>query len=142
MAASVSPNESAAKRATACSRPWACTAAVVTASQHSAHRTMRLKSPMRRPGMDGGGGAPPPLWFSQCGSARAAAPLADLVVVAALEGHPVGDQILGAFEIGRPRVAGHEAFGLPHYVELAVSPHLADEDRLGDVMVGQHFRRA
>ena len=72
-------------------------------------------------------------------SARAAAPLADLVVIAAPELHPVGDQILRALEIGRPSGAGHEAVRLPHHVELAVAAHLADIDRLGDVVIGQHL---
>ena len=57
------------------------------------------------------------------------------VVVAALQRHPVGDQILGAVEIRRPGIASHKAARLPHHVELTVSPHLADEDRLGDVVV-------
>src|SRR3984957_16250813 len=43
------------------------------------------------------------------------------VVVAALLANPVADQVLGAIELLRPCIAGHEARGLPHHVELAVA---------------------
>src|SRR2546421_269695 len=57
------------------------------------------------------------------------------VVVAALLADPVADQVLGAVELLRPCIAGNEARGLPHHVELAVGLDLADEHRLGDVVV-------
>src|SRR5439155_220713 len=62
------------------------------------------------------------------------------VVVAALLSDPVADQILGAFKLLRPCIAGNQARGLPHHVELAVAFDFANEDRLGDVMVRQHLR--
>ena len=61
------------------------------------------------------------------------------VVVAALLADPVADQVLGAFELLRPGIAGHQVLGLPDHVELAVALDLADEHRLGDVVVGQHL---
>src|SRR5262245_49364093 len=64
------------------------------------------------------------------------------VVVTALLADPVADQVLGALELLRPGVAGDEARGLPHHVELAVGLDLADEHRLGDMVVGQHLRGA
>src|SRR5438552_13743241 len=64
------------------------------------------------------------------------------VVVAALLADPVAGQVLGAFELLRPCVARHQARGLPHHIELAVGLDLADEHRLGDVMVRQHLRDA
>src|SRR4051794_15279301 len=42
------------------------------------------------------------------------------VVVTALLADPVADQVLGALELLRPCIAGHQARGLPHHVELAV----------------------
>src|SRR5262249_56364737 len=133
-------NESAANRVTAWSKLSADAAtaapAATRASQQSAPARMRFNtSVMEGPGRFGGGtGAVRRLLsFSGSGSGRAATLLRQLLVVAAFERDPVGDQVLGAFQVGRPRGAGHEPFGLPHHVELAVSPHLADEDRLGDV---------
>src|SRR5579863_9192701 len=72
----------------------------------------------------------------------AAALLGHGVVVAALELHPVADQVLGGGDVGRPSRAGYELLGLPHDVELAIGPDLADEDRLGDVMVRQQLGHA
>src|SRR5271170_3790079 len=42
------------------------------------------------------------------------------VVVAALELHPVGLEIFRTRQVIRPSIAGHQALGLPHHVELAV----------------------
>src|SRR3981081_4247085 len=53
------------------------------------------------------------------------------VVVAALLANPVADQVLGAFKLLRPGIAGNQARGLPHHVELAVALDFANEDRLG-----------
>src|SRR5690606_16647727 len=64
------------------------------------------------------------------------------VVVAALERHPVGLDVLAAGQVIGPGVAGHETFGLPHDVELTVRAHLADQDGLRDVVVRQHLRDA
>src|SRR3954469_4996789 len=61
------------------------------------------------------------------------------VVVAALLADPVADQVLGAVELLRPCIAGHQARGLPHHVKLAVALDLANEHRLGDVMVRKHL---
>src|SRR6202035_3990149 len=61
------------------------------------------------------------------------------VVVAALLADPVADQVLGTLEFLRPCIAGNQARGLPHHVELAIALDLADEHRLGDVMVGKHL---
>src|SRR5271155_5265307 len=72
---------------------------------------------------------------------RAAALLGDLVVVAAFEGDPVGDQVLRALEIRRPCGARDQLRGLEDHVELAVCADFADIDRLGDVMVRQHRGR-
>src|SRR5882757_4869035 len=80
---------------------------------------------------------------SPLGSRALAAALVGLgVVVAALLADPVADQVLGAVELLRPGVAGHQARGLPDHVELAVALDLADEHRLGDVVVRQHLRGA
>src|SRR5262245_59127344 len=106
MAASVSPNESAANRVTAWSKlsaDAAAGAAAVRASQQSVQARMRFdKSVMEGPGRFGGGtGAVRRLLsFSRSGSGRAAALLRQLVVVAAFERDPVGDQVLGAFQVG------------------------------------------
>src|SRR3954471_6647217 len=65
---------------------------------------------------------------SRAASRAASAALVGLgVEVAALLADPVADQILGALELLRPGVAGDEARRLPHRLELAVGPHLADE---------------
>src|SRR6202011_1595671 len=66
--------------------------------------------------------------------------LGDNIVIAALGTRPVADQVLGVGQELRPGVARNEAVGLPHDIELAVAPDLADEDRLGDVGIGQHLR--
>src|SRR3954471_10405452 len=80
---------------------------------------------------------------SRAASRAASAALVGLgVEVAALLADPVADQILGALELLRPGVAGDEARGLPDHVKLAIALDLADEDRLGDVMVRQHLRGA
>src|SRR6185369_12504704 len=59
--------------------------------------------------------------------------LGRLVVVAALERDPVGLGILAARQIVGPCVTGHDR-RLEHHVELSVGAHLADVDRLGDVV--------
>src|SRR6266567_6581143 len=61
------------------------------------------------------------------------------VVVAALLANPVADQVLGALKLLRPSIAGNQARGLPHHVELAVGFDFANEHRLGDVMVRKHL---
>src|SRR5262245_12796295 len=73
---------------------------------------------------------------------RATPLLGHRIVVAALECHPIGLQILGAWQILGPGSTRNQRRRLPNDVELAVRTHLADEDRLGDVVVGQHFGRA
>ena len=80
--------------------------------------------------------------LARMASGRPAALLGDLVVVAALQRHPIGLQVLRTRQEIRPGVAGHQALGLPHHVELAVGADFAHEHRLGDVMVGQHLRHA
>src|SRR4029450_2306461 len=61
------------------------------------------------------------------------------IVVAALERHPVGLQIFRARQVLGPGVARHQCRRLPDDVELAVRTDLADIDRFGDVVVGQHL---
>ena len=48
----------------------------------------------------------------------------------------------GFRQVVRPLVADDEAGGLPHHVELAVVLDLADQHRLGDVVVRHHGREA
>src|SRR5215471_6705918 len=81
-------------------------------------------------------------YFSVRSGARAEALVGLGVVVAALLADPVADQVLGAVQLLRPGVARHEVLGLVDHVELAVGLDLADEHRLGDVVVGQHLRYA
>src|SRR5262249_40916845 len=64
------------------------------------------------------------------------------VVVAALLADPVADQVLGAIEFLRPGVARHQILGLVDDAELAIALDLADEHRLGDVVVREHLRDA
>ena len=76
-------------------------------------------------------------------SGRAAAlACLDIEVAAGQRLAPIGDEILGAFEIIGPFIAGNEAGGLPDHVELAVCLNFADEDGLGDVVIGHHRRIA
>src|SRR6185369_9582247 len=68
----------------------------------------------------------------ECGGllALAAALARDDVEVAAVHGlAPIGDQVLGIRQVGRPLFRDHQARGLPHRVELAVALDLADQDR-------------
>src|SRR5688500_497173 len=66
--------------------------------------------------------------------ALAAALARDDVEVAAVHGlAPIGDQVLGLRQVGRPLLRDHPARGLPHPVELSVALDLALPDRLGDV---------
>src|SRR6185437_6562968 len=85
------------------------------------------------------GDTPPSRTVTVTASLRgaAAALLGHGIEVAALELHPVADQILGGRDVRRPSRTRHELLRLPHHVELAVRPDLADEHRLGDVMVRQ-----
>src|SRR5204862_6888553 len=69
----------------------------------------------------------------------ATALLSHRIVVAALELHPVGFEILRAWQILRPGLAGHHTRRLPNDVELAIPTYLADIDRLSDVVVRQHL---
>src|SRR5262249_7361025 len=69
---------------------------------------------------------------------RATALLGHLIVVAAFERHPVGFQVLRARQVLGPGIARHQGRRLPNDVELAVRAHLADVDRLGDVLGWQH----
>src|SRR6516225_2384565 len=64
------------------------------------------------------------------------------VVVAAFLADPVTDQVLGALKFLRPCIAGDQARGLPHHVELAIAFDFANEHRLGDVMVREHLGNA
>src|SRR5205807_6649407 len=70
---------------------------------------------------------------------RAAALLGHRIVVAAFQRHPVGFQVLRARQVLGPGVAGDQCGRLPDDVELAVAADLADIDRLGDVVIGQHL---
>src|SRR5690606_23672620 len=70
---------------------------------------------------------------------RATALAGDYVEVAATQGRaPVTDQILGARQEGRPGIAGNGRRGFPDYGELAVVLDLANQYRLGDVVVRHH----
>src|SRR5579884_821474 len=66
-----------------------------------------------------------------------AAGLGNRVVITAFEIDPIRNQVFRSRQIGRPRSTRHQIFGLPHHIELAVRPDLADEDRFGDVVIGQ-----
>jgi hypothetical protein len=44
-----------------------------------------------------------------------------------------------ALQVVGPLVADDQALGLPHHVELAVGLDLADQHRLGDVVVRHHL---
>ena len=55
---------------------------------------------------------------------------------------PIRGQFLAFGNEIAPRVAYDHVIGLPHDVELAVSLHLADENRLGQVVVGVHHSHA
>src|SRR6202167_5388349 len=107
-----------------------------------ATRQARLTRMARFPALMVREGDTPPsrmVTFTASSLLGAAALLRHGVVVAALHLHPVADQVLGGRDVRRPRRTGYEIFGLPHDVELAVGPDLADEDRLGDVVVRQKF---
>src|SRR5579862_5294567 len=83
------------------------------------------------------------LYLSSRSSGSLTAALVGLgVVVAALLANPVADQVLGAVELLRPGVARNEVLGLVNHAELAIALDLADEHRLGDVVVRQHLRHA
>src|SRR5262249_3308552 len=99
--------------------------------------------PLLKQGGGGGSAASPhPSTAGGIVSRSAAALLGNGVVVAALEGLPVPDQVLGFRKVFRPGIARDEVLGLPHHVELPVAAHLADEHRLGNMVVRQHFRYA
>src|SRR6186713_3604130 len=88
------------------------------------------------------GSPPSPVvqWSVRSGSGARAEALVGLgVEVAALLADPVADQVLGAVELLRPGVAGNETGRLPDHVELTVRLDLADEHRLGDVVVREHL---
>ena len=90
---------------------------------------------------DGAWPRPPSFRFQRDpGSAALAAALAggDVEVSAGEWRPPVGDQVLRALEEVGPLVAHDQAGGLPHHVELAVGLDLADQHRLGDVVVRHH----
>src|SRR5215471_3396470 len=53
---------------------------------------------------------------------------------------PIGHLALVFGKIGAPRVRLYRLLGLPDDVELPVCLDLADHDRLGEVMVGVHYR--
>src|SRR6202011_3361668 len=152
MASSVSENSSLANLATASSNGPASTGSTVAKISNTANGRARklLKKLVStgRPRQKQWGRrriSPPSPACSDLkgGSGALTAALVGLgVVVAALLADPVADQVLGALELLRPCIAGHQARGLPHHVELAVALDLADEHRLGDVVVRQHLRRA
>src|SRR6185312_6898402 len=81
-------------------------------------------------------------WVKLGSGARTEALVGLDVVVAALLADPIADQVPGAVELLRPGVAGDEILGLVDDVELAVALDLADEHRLGDVVVREHLRGA
>src|SRR5690554_4299033 len=63
----------------------------------------------------------------------------DYVEVAATQRRaPVADQILGARQEVRPGIPGHGGRGFPDHGELAVVLDLANQHRLGDVVVRHH----
>ena len=78
------------------------------------------------------------------GSVRAALATAlaglHIEVAAGHRSAPIGDQILGAFEVRRPFLSDDETRRLPHHVELTVRLDFADEDGLGDMVVRHHRR--
>src|SRR5437660_12509348 len=77
--------------------------------------------------------------YSQQMALCATALLSHRIVVAALELHPVGFEILRARQIPRPGLAGHQTRRLPNDVALAIPTYLADIDRLSGVVVLQHL---
>src|SRR6266540_4205942 len=93
-------------------------------------------------GLWGGGGAAASWLISERLRALPAALVGLGIVVSAFQLDPIGDQILRALELLGPGVTGHQAFRLPNDVELPIPLHLADEHRLGDVVVGEHHRGA
>src|SRR3981189_2201674 len=146
MASSVSENSSFANLATASSNGPADTGSAVAKISNIANGSARrflkilVSTGRPRPKKEGGGYRRLPwfVWTQESGALTAA--LVGLgVVVAALLANPVADQVLGAFKLLRPCIAGNQARGLPHHVELAVALDLANEHRLGDVMVRKHL---
>src|ERR1700730_3271987 len=152
MASSVSENSSLANLATASSNGPASTGSTVAKISNTANGRARklLKKlvstgrPRQKQWGRRGSSRPSPACSDlKGGSGALTAALVGLgVVVAALLADPVADQVLGALEFLRPCIAGHQARGLPHHVELAVALDFANEHRLGDVMVGKHPRGA
>src|SRR5437899_10046309 len=147
MASSVSENSSFANLATASSNGPASTSSAVAKISNIANGSARrflktwVSTGRPRPKREGGGYCRLPwlcgLW-TQSGALPAA--LVGLgVEVAALLANPVADQVLGAFKLLRPGIAGNETGRLPDHVELTVRLDLADEHRLGDVMVRKHL---
>src|SRR5881296_1094151 len=65
--------------------------------------------------------------------------LGDLIIVPALQRHPIRIDVLAARQVVGPGITRHGAGGFPNHVKLAVRFHLADVDRFGDVMVRQQF---
>src|SRR5215475_3360585 len=102
-----------------------------TAAQRSRKRMLPLFSVMP------GGGADRRLPICWLPLASAAALVGLGVEVAALLVDPIRHQVPGPFELLGPSIAGNQPVGLPHHVELAVAFDLADEHRLGDMVVGQ-----
>src|SRR5450432_1682906 len=88
------------------------------------------------PKNDGGSSLLPPPFFSTIAVVESgtAAFLSHSIVVAAFLRFPVADEVFRTRQLFRPCIAGDEAGGLPHHVELAIATHFADEHRLGDVM--------
>src|SRR4030088_2385768 len=147
MASSVSENSSFANLATASSNGPANTGSAVAKISNIANGSARrflkklVSTGRPRPKKEGGGYRRLPwfVWTQESGALTAA--LVGLgVVVAALFANPVADQVLGAIKLLRPCIAGNQARGLPHHVELAVGFDFANEHRLGDVMVRKHLR--
>src|SRR3984893_10776369 len=149
MASSVSENSSLANLATASSNGPASTGSTVAKISNTANGRARklLKKLVStgRPRQKQWGRrriSPPSPACSDLkgGSGALTAALVGLgVVVAALLADPVADQVLGALQFLRPCIAGNQARGLPHNVELAVAFDFANEHRLGDVMVRKHL---
>src|SRR3984893_11698449 len=148
MASSVSENSSFANLLTASSNDPAMTGSAVAIISKNANGNARtaLKTlvntgrPRQEQKEGGGYRRLPGLFTLRSKSGALTAALVGLgIPVTAFLADPVADQVLGAIELLRPGIAGHQARGLPHHIELAVAFDFANEHRLGDVMVRKHL---
>ncbi len=62
----------------------------------------------------------------------------NVVVSASQRCSPVGDNVFRAGQVVRPGVTGNQTGSLSDNFELAIILDLADQYRLGDVMVREH----